>query len=119
MTKRMQQKEKSRPSRSYVVSLRGPGVCLRLEIDRPTCIELAGMVATIVHANSTSEQPSTPVSAPLLPSSPELSHDEQHAFNHRFAPDALRGLYKTLCDDLLGDAQLALDEEKRRRTNAS
>lgn len=115
MTKRIPQS----PSRPCIVSLRGPGIRLRLEIDRPTCVELAAMVATIVHANSAPapEQPSAPGS--VLPSTSDLSHDDRHAFNHQFAPDALRELYKTLCDDLLGDAQLALDEERRRRTNAS
>jgi hypothetical protein len=118
---RMAKKDKSRPLLPCVVSLRGPGIRLRLEIDRPTCVELAAMVATIVHANvAPSPEPSAvAVSASVLPPSPELNHDERHAFNHRFAPDALRELYKTLCDDLLGDAQLALDEEKRRRAGAS
>jgi hypothetical protein len=112
---KMAKKEKSRPAGPCVVSLHGPGVRLRLEVDRRTCLELAVMIATI--ANDASEQ-LAPISAVISPSS-ELSPEEQHAFNHRHAPEALRGLYKTLCDDLLGDAQQALDEEKRRRTNAS
>ena len=113
MTKTLpKKKKKSQPQGPCVVSLRGPGIRLQLEIDRRTCVELAAMVATIAHANAAPEQRAAPVSL-------ELSPDELHDFNHRHAPDALRALYKTLCDDLLGDAQLALDEERRRRTNAS
>lgn len=58
-------------------------------------------------------------SASMLPSPSDLSHDELHAFNHKNAPGALRALYQTLCDDLLDDARMALDEEKRRRSDAS
>jgi hypothetical protein len=104
--------------RPYTVSLCGPGIRLRLETDRHTCLELAEIVTVIVHGNATG-QSSASTDPSLLPSPSDLDHDELHAFNHKNAPGALRALYETLCDDLLDDARQALDDEKRRRAEAS
>jgi len=49
----------------------------------------------------------------------QMDPETLHRYHHEHAPGALRELYRTLCDQLLDDAQAALNEEKARRADAS
>lgn len=115
--------------RPYVLSLRGYGTDVRLDIDRAAARRLLAWIGQ--DFGEWIEFEPTPVSSPAPPppapthreievvSTAHMEPDARHAFHHEHAPEALRSLYRELCDQLLDDAQIALDEEKRRRSTAS
>jgi hypothetical protein len=117
-------KTKRRRRRPYALSLRGYGADVRLDIDRAAAVRLLAWIGQGFGRSSDLAAPYVPPPA-LPPKHGEIvlaSHveaDARHAFHHEHAPEVLRALYSELCDQLLDDAQIALDAEKQRRASAS